>query len=52
MPGLAAIIVLAVAALAIGWKARCIWRGCTIDREEREERAGERSGRAFPPRHL
>jgi len=31
MPSLTAIIVLAVVALALWWKLRCIWRSCNYD---------------------
>ena len=31
MPSLAAIIVIILVALALAWKLRCIWRGCTVD---------------------
>lgn len=36
MIDMAAIIVIAVVALALWWKIRCIWRGCTIDPEARD----------------
>jgi hypothetical protein len=35
MPTLTATIVLAVVALALVWKLRCIWRGCTAEPESK-----------------
>jgi hypothetical protein len=37
MPSLTAIIVLIVVALALWWKLRCIWRGCTFDPQEKHD---------------
>jgi hypothetical protein len=49
VPGLAAIAVIVLVALAVWWKARCIWRGCTVDPEKNGKSARKRS---VPPRHL
>ncbi len=27
----ATVILIVLVALGVGWKARCIWRGCTLD---------------------
>jgi hypothetical protein len=35
MPGLAVIILIVIVALALFWKLRCIWRGCTIEPESK-----------------
>jgi hypothetical protein len=35
MPGLAAITLIVLIALALFWKLRCIWRGCTVEPESK-----------------
>jgi len=41
MPDLATIALILLVALAIWWKARCIWRGCSV---EPEAGSAKRSG--------
>jgi len=35
MPSLAATALIVLVALALAWKLRCIWRGCTIQPESK-----------------
>ena len=38
MSTLTTLAVIGVVAVALAWKMRCIWRGCTIDPDTRRER--------------
>jgi len=37
MPTLTTIAVIVLVALALVWKLRCIWRGCTIEPDAKRE---------------
>lgn len=49
MSVLTTIAVIVLVALALAWKLRCIWRGCTVD-PEKDGASGRK--RSVLPRHL